>query len=32
VAEQAASSSPAIGDFQIAVLNELHRLSKGGEQ
>lgn len=32
VAEQAASSTPYIGDFQIAVLNELHRLSKGGEE
>ncbi|KOS64756.1 hydroxyethylthiazole kinase [Lysinibacillus agricola] len=30
VAEQAASSTQYIGDFQIAVLNELHRLSKDG--
>ncbi|MEY9978112.1 hydroxyethylthiazole kinase [Lysinibacillus sp. RC79] len=32
VAERAASSTQYIGDFQIAVLNELHRLSKGGEE
>lgn len=32
IAEQAAASTQYIGDFQIAVLNELGRLSKGGEQ
>ncbi|MCY9547603.1 hydroxyethylthiazole kinase [Lysinibacillus xylanilyticus] len=32
VAEQAASSTQYIGDFQIAVLNELHRLSKEGDE
>ncbi|MGE6516353.1 hydroxyethylthiazole kinase [Lysinibacillus sphaericus] len=32
LAEQAACSTQNIGDFQIAVLNELHRLSKDGEK
>ncbi|MGE8034802.1 hydroxyethylthiazole kinase [Lysinibacillus sp. NPDC093692] len=32
LAEKAASSTRFIGDFQIAVLNELHRLSKEGEE
>ncbi|MGE7940598.1 hydroxyethylthiazole kinase [Lysinibacillus xylanilyticus] len=32
VAEQASSSTDYIGDFQITVLNELHRLSKDGEK
>lgn len=31
IAEHAASTTKFIGDFQIAVLNELNRLSKGGE-
>ncbi|WP_068983989.1 hydroxyethylthiazole kinase [Lysinibacillus xylanilyticus] len=32
VAEQASSSTDYIGDFQITVLNELHRISKDGEE
>lgn len=32
IAENANSSTQYIGDFQITVLNELHRLSKEGEQ
>ncbi|MEK5232874.1 hydroxyethylthiazole kinase [Lysinibacillus sp. FSL K6-0232] len=32
IAEQAAAAAQYIGDFQIAVLNELNRLSKDGEQ
>ncbi len=32
LAEQAAFSTQNIGDFKIAVLNELHRLSKDGEK
>ncbi|WP_054767254.1 hydroxyethylthiazole kinase [Lysinibacillus parviboronicapiens] len=32
IAEHAACSTQYIGDFQIAVLNELHRLSKDGEK
>ncbi|MDM5249760.1 MULTISPECIES: hydroxyethylthiazole kinase [unclassified Lysinibacillus] len=32
VAEQAASATHYIGDFQITILNELHRLSKDGEE
>lgn len=32
IAENAHASSSYIGDFQLAVLNELHRLSKEGEQ
>ena len=32
IAEHAASSAPSIGDFAVAVLNELHRLSKDGEK
>ncbi|MFY0519459.1 hydroxyethylthiazole kinase [Lysinibacillus sp. UGB7] len=32
LAEQAACSTQNIGDFQIAVLNELHHLSKDGEK
>ncbi|QDP99776.1 hydroxyethylthiazole kinase [Lysinibacillus fusiformis] len=32
LAEHAAYSTQNIGDFQIAVLNELHRLSKDGEK
>ena len=32
IAEQAGSTTQYIGDFQFAVLNELYRLSKAGEQ
>jgi len=32
IAEQAGSTTQYIGDFQIAVLNELYRLSKDGER